>query len=96
MLILEAMDQFPKYKQDVYKTITFVSNVDVQAYITHFHNKWYFNEILFFIVYLYVSIVSILLPWAKLKYLYLIKTIESNTQFIPYFTLNWIFWKCTF
>ena len=34
MLILQAMDQFPKYKQDVYKTITFVSNVDVQAFIT--------------------------------------------------------------
>ena len=39
MLILQAMDQFPKYKQDVCKTITFVSNVDVQAFITHFHNK---------------------------------------------------------
>ena len=34
MLILQAMDQFPKYKQDVCKTITFVSNVDVQAFIT--------------------------------------------------------------
>ena len=50
MLILQAMDQFPKYKQDVCKTITFVSNVDVQAFITYFHNKWYFNEILFVIV----------------------------------------------
>ena len=39
----------------------------------------------FFIVYVYVSIVSILLPWAKLKYLNFIKAIESNTQFIPYF-----------
>ena len=34
MLILQAMDQFTKYKQDVCKTITFVSNVDVQAYKT--------------------------------------------------------------
>ena len=34
MLILQAMDQFPKYKQDVCKTITFVSNVDVQVFIT--------------------------------------------------------------
>ena len=51
--------------QDMCKTITFVSDVDV----------WYF---------------SILLPWAKLKYLYFIETIESNTQCIPYFTLNWI------
>ena len=50
LLILQAMDQFPKYKQDVCKTITFVSDVDVQVFITHFHNKWYFNEILFFIV----------------------------------------------
>ena len=25
--------------QDVCKTITFVSDVDVQAFITHFHNK---------------------------------------------------------
>ena len=50
MLILQAMDQFPKYKQDVCKTITFVSYVDVQAFITHFHSKWYSNEILFFIV----------------------------------------------
>ena len=31
MLILQAMDQFSKYK---HKTITFVSNVDVQAFIT--------------------------------------------------------------
>ena len=39
-LILQAMDQFPKYKHKmVCKTITFVSDVDVQAYITHFHNK---------------------------------------------------------
>ena len=50
MLILQAMDQFQTYKQDVCKTVTFVSDVDVQAFITHFHNKWYFNEILFFIV----------------------------------------------
>ena len=35
-----------------------------------------------------MSIVSILLPWANLKYLYFHKTIESNTQFIPYFSLN--------
>ena len=35
--------------QDVCKTITFVSDVDVQAFIRDFHNKWYFNEILFFI-----------------------------------------------
>ena len=34
MLILQAMGQFPKYKQDVCKTIAFVSNVDVQAFIT--------------------------------------------------------------
>ena len=26
--------------------------------------------------------------WAELKYLHFIKTIESNTQFTPYFTLN--------
>ena len=39
MLILQAMDQFPKYKQDACKIITFVSNVDVQAFITHFYNK---------------------------------------------------------
>ena len=37
MLILQAMDQFPKYKQDVCKTITFVSNGDVQTFIK-FHN----------------------------------------------------------
>ena len=34
MSILQARDQFPKYKQDVCKTITFVFNVDVQAFIT--------------------------------------------------------------
>ena len=40
--------------QDVCKTITFVSDVDVQhiyiynMFITNFHNKWYFNEILLF------------------------------------------------
>ena len=34
MLILQAMDQFPKYKQDVCKTITFVSNVNVQVFNT--------------------------------------------------------------
>ena len=39
MLILQTIDQFPKYKQDVCKTIPFVSNVDVQAFITHFHNN---------------------------------------------------------
>ena len=39
MLILQAMDQFQKHNQDVCKTITFVSNVDLQAFITHFHNK---------------------------------------------------------
>ena len=31
--------------KDVCKTIT---DVAVQAFIKHFHNKWYFNEILFF------------------------------------------------
>ena len=31
MLILQAMDQFPKYK---HKAITFVSNVDVRAFVT--------------------------------------------------------------
>ena len=30
------------------------------------------------------------------KRMMMMKTIESNTQFIPYFTLNWIFSKCTF
>ena len=40
---------------------------------------------------LYVSIVSILLPWAKLKYLYFIKIIESNTIYsLFYFKLNFL------
>ena len=36
--------------QDMCKTLTFVSNVNVQAFITDFHNKWYDNEILLFIL----------------------------------------------
>ena len=41
LLILQAMDQFPNkiQTQDVCKTITFISDVDVQAFITHFQNK---------------------------------------------------------
>ena len=40
---------------------------------------------------LYVSIVSILLPLAKLKYLYFIKTIESDTIYsLFYFKLNFL------
>ena len=74
MLILQAMDQFTKYKQDVCKTITFVSDV---------HNKWYFTDILLFFYCITICKYCLL-------YLYFIKTIESNTQLIPYFTLNWI------
>ena len=36
--------------QDVCKTITFVFDVNVQAFITDFYNKWYFNEIFYFLV----------------------------------------------
>ena len=97
MLILQSMDQFPKYKQKMPAKQSH-SDVDVQAFITDFQNKWYFNVMLLFFYCITVckySQYSATLGKVEI-FIFSSKQLKVTHNLFFIHTLNWIFSKCTF